>query len=220
MKYNTILFDLDGTLLDTTDGVLKAVKKTITQLNFTMPSENILKEFIGPPMQESFEKYFCLNKNDALKNANLFREIYKEFLYEAKLYNGIIELLQQLKNNHFKIAIATNKSHDNAINILKKFNIIDFCDYVKGSDLEGKLTKKDIVKECLMYLQADTTTSVLIGDSVIDANGAKDNNIDFLAVLYGFGFKDISDLTNIQYKKSFKNTLLLSNYLLNKGAVC
>ncbi|EOJ0286812.1 HAD-IA family hydrolase [Campylobacter jejuni] len=218
--YNTILFDLDGTLLDTTDGVLKAVKKTIIQLNFTMPSDNILKEFVGPPMQESFEKYFCLNENDALKNANIFREIYKEFLYEAKLYNGVIELLEQLKNNHFKIAIATNKSHENAINILKKFNILDFCDYVKGSDLEGKLTKKDIVKECLMYLQADTTTSVLIGDSVIDANGAKDNNIDFLAVLYGFGFKDINDLKNIQYKKSFESTLLLSNYLLNKGAAC
>lgn len=213
--YKNILFDLDGTLLDTSIGVLKAVKVTILQLDLKMPSNEILQKFVGPPMQESFEKYFNLSKMEALKTANIFREIYKDSLYEAKIYDGAIELLERLKAKNCKIAIATNKSHDNAINILRKFNILDFCDYAKGSDLEGKLTKTDIVKECLCHLKAKKEESVLIGDSIVDAKGAKESNIDFIAMLYGFGFKSNSDLNNIQYKKSFESISLLRDYLVN-----
>ncbi|EAI2862152.1 HAD-IA family hydrolase [Campylobacter jejuni] len=214
-KYKNILWDLDGTLLDTNIGVIKAVRKTIEMLHYDMPNDEKLKKFVGPPMQESFEKYFGLSQEEALKNANIFREFYKDYLYEAKHYNGVLESLQRLKERNFKIAIATNKSHENAINILEKFGILKFCDFAKGSDLKGELTKTDIVKECLNYLNAKQEESVLIGDSIADAKGAKENNIDFIAVLYGFGFKSAEDLKDIQHIANFKDVFALSDFLLD-----
>ncbi len=216
-KYKNILFDLDGTLLNTSTGVIKAVRKTIEVLHYNMPNDENLVKFVGPPMQESFERYFGLSREEALKNANIFREIYKDYLYEAKPYDGILDLLKRLKKQKFKLAIATNKSHENAINILEKFGILEFCDFAMGSDLEGKLTKADIVKSCLKNLKANRQESVLIGDSNADSSGALEAEIDFIAVLYGFGFKSIEDLKDIKYIANYKDVFTLSDFLLDKG---
>lgn len=214
MRYKAILFDLDGTLLDTTNGVLEAVIKTIKTLNLQMPSKKIIKTFVGPPMQDSFKKYFNQDDELALKSANLFREIYKETLFNAKLYDGVLELLNKLKENNFKIAIATNKSHDNAINILKQFKIFDYCDFAMGSDLNGKLKKSDIIKQCLDNLNINNKDSVMIGDSIIDAIGAKIVNIDFIAVTYGFGFKKNDNFDDVNKVNVCKNIYELQKYLL------
>lgn len=212
--YKNILFDLDGTLLDTTSGVTMAIRKTLQTLHCDILSDEILKNFVGPPMQESFEKYLKCDKNEALKNANIFREIYKNYLHEAKPYDGILMLLKELESRKIKIAIATNKSHNNAINILEKFGILKYCHFVMGSDLEGKLTKIDIVNICLKELGAHPQDSVLIGDSIVDSDGALENHIDFIAVLYGFGFKSTNDLQGIKHVAYFKDVLAMSKFLL------
>lgn len=187
--YKNILFDLDGTILDTTEGVIEAVKITINELKLQMPDASTLKTFVGPTMQSSFEKHFKQDKQTALKNANLFRKNYKEHsLFIAKPYDGIIEILKYLKHNGFKVAVATNKSHQNAMDILKKFEIMQYLDYALGSDLEGKLTKTDIVNICIEKLNANKDETVLIGDSETDLKGAKQSDIDFIAVTWGFGF--------------------------------
>lgn len=209
--YNTILFDLDGTLLDTTSGVISAVKKTIKQYGFEMPSESILKTFVGPPMQKSMAEKFNLNPQEALKVANDFRANYKKYsLYDAQLYPGIISMLDDLKCNGFKIAIATNKSHDNAESIIKYFQIDKYCDYYLGSDLGGKLTKADIILKCLDILCADSSKTVLIGDSEFDLVGANQVGIDFIGVTYGFGFKPGVDKSKNMY---FDNVPELNEFL-------
>ena len=212
--YKYILFDLDGTLLDTTQGVIDAVKITITQYGFSMPSDEILKSFVGPPMQKSMAETFNLDKETALRVANDFRANYKKYsLYKAELYPNIIEMFEKLIDKGFKIAIATNKSHENAEGIIKYFGLDKYCDYYMGSDLAGKLTKADIVEKCIEVLNADKKQTVLIGDSEFDLVGAKQAGIDFLGVTYGFGFKNPED---IQGNLFFNNVKALTDFLTNQ----
>lgn len=211
--YKNILFDLDGTLLNTTQGVLDAVKITINELALEMPAQEVLKKFVGPPMQNSFQEYFNMDSSRALSSANLFRKNYKKYsLFKAELYNGIIELLKSLKSKGYKIAIATYKSHDNAMEILEKFGIKKYCDYAMGSDLEGKLSKTDIINECINKLNAEKNSTVLIGDSRADSNGAIEAGIDFIALTYGFGFKSEQDLENIPHVAVCNNVSELADY--------
>lgn len=189
--YKAIIWDLDGTLLDTTQGVLFAVNETINQLKLSMPSEQVLCKFVGPPMQLSFEKYYGMDEDKALEAANLFRKIYKEnSLLKAELYPDVMEVLSTLKNKGYRMAVATNKSHDNAMQILQYFGIADFCDYMKGADLKGKLKKSDIINACIRKMKLNPDESLYIGDSIFDYEGAKQTGLNFLGVTYGFGFKE------------------------------
>lgn len=212
--YKTILFDLDGTLLDTTIGVIEAVRITIEQLGLPMPSDKILATFVGPPMQSSFMKHFGMESERALECANMFRANYKKHsLLSAQAYPGVLELLEALKARDYKIAVATYKSHDNAMTILDKFGISKFCDFAMGSDLEGRLTKTDIVNECIKQLNSDKASTVLIGDSSADSKGALEAGIDFIALTYGFGFKSEKDLQGINHVAVCNNVEELANYL-------
>ena len=190
MMIKAILWDLDGTLLDTTEGVKFAVKKTISQLNLHDLDSRVLDSFVGPPMQESFMKHYGMEANRALEVANLFRKIYKEeSLFKAKLYPNTLETLATLKERGFLMGIATNKSHDNAVAIVDYFGIASFCDYVLGSDLSGKLKKADIIAKCLNQLKVTSKDTVYIGDSIYDLEGAEKQGIHFIGVDYGFGFR-------------------------------
>ena len=102
--YSTIIFDLDGTLLDTTQGVINAVKRMIEQMNLQELPMDTLKEFVGPPMQDSLKRYYKMSDKEALENTNIFRDFYKRYsLFEAKLYDGIYELLTELKNRNINL---------------------------------------------------------------------------------------------------------------------
>ena len=118
--YQAVVFDLDGTLLDTTSGVIYAVEYTIKELGLPMKEDSVLKTFVGPPMQLSFATHYGMEKDKALECANLFRKNYKEqSLLKAELYSGALELLEYLKNKGYKLLVATNKSHENAMQILE-----------------------------------------------------------------------------------------------------
>ena len=185
-----IIWDLDGTLLDTTEGVMYAVEKTVAQLKLAPLKPDILKQFVGPPMQDSFVKFYGFDGTSALKAANLFRENYKkESLFKATLYPHTMETLRALKNRGYTMGVATNKSHDNALSIVEHFGISSFCDCVLGSDLGGKLKKADIIKKCLFELSIDSDEAVYIGDSSYDLQGAEEVGMQFFGVSYGFGFK-------------------------------
>lgn len=206
--YKAIMFDLDGTLLDTREGVEYAVKKTISQLGLEMPSNEILHEYVGPPMQWSFLIHYKLKEKDALDAATLFRKIYKEqSLLKAKTYNRVYETLDKLKKAGIKICVATNKSHNNAVSVMEHFGILKYCDSMHGSDMAGVLKKVDIIRLCLKDIRLLESEVLYVGDSEFDYEGASRAQIDFLGVTYGFGFKrnekysfdvidSISDLTH------------------------
>ena len=190
MKYNTVIFDLDGTLLDTTQGVLESAVYAAKSLGFDeLPHETMLK-FVGPPIQNSFKEYYGCDGAQAQKAADIFRSYYKEkALLKAVPYDGIYELCEKLRAMGLKLAVATYKREDYAITLLNHFGFDRYCVCMHGADNNNVLKKSDIVNLCVSETDSTPETSVLVGDTLHDALGAKQAGIDFIAVTYGFGFK-------------------------------
>ncbi|MDO5559662.1 MAG: HAD hydrolase-like protein [Oscillospiraceae bacterium] len=195
-RYKLAVFDVDGTLLDTTQGVLASVRYTIDHFGFKMPDNERLKKFIGPPIQDSFADLYDL-KGDILQDiATVFRNRYKSSdLLKAKPYDGIYDVMDKLRQENVICAIATYKREDYAVELLDHFGFNRYSDIIYGADHENKLKKSDIIKKCLKSAQIeDYREAVMIGDTMNDAVGAGKLGMDFIAVTYGFGFKTASEL--------------------------
>ncbi len=190
------IFDVDGTLLDTTEGVLSSVRYTIEMHKLDMPSEEELKKFIGPPIQDSFQRIYGFEKEKLQELATTFRNHYKDVdLLKAVPYEGILETCRKLQESGVKIAVATYKRQDYAEKIVRHFGFGAYTDVIYGADHENKLKKADIIKLCLESTGVcDKKTAVMIGDSDNDAIGAQRLDLDFLGVTYGFGFKNKEEI--------------------------
>lgn len=191
-----VLFDLDGTLLDTTEGVLESAIYAAKKLGYKeLPYEQMLS-FVGPPIQTSFINHYGCSAERAQEAANIFRTYYKEnALFKAKLYPGMIEVLEKMKEKGVKMGVATYKREDYAISILEHFGIAPFCISMHGADHFNKLTKADIVNLCINEMTSNREDVILVGDTEHDAIGAKNAMVDFLGVTYGFGFKSVADVS-------------------------
>lgn len=188
--YKAVIFDLDGTLLDTSLGIISSVKYAIKKNGYDELDNETMNSFIGPPIQKSFARVYGVSKEEADKVAADFRNHYSTVdLFKAELYNDIIKLLKLLKSKNIKIGVATYKREDYAKKLLDEFGITPYCDSIIGSDFEGKLTKSDIINLCIEELYEPKGNVVMVGDTVHDLDGAKNINVDFIAVTYGFGFK-------------------------------
>lgn len=194
-KYKAAIFDVDGTLLDTTEGVLASVKYTINEMGFAPLSYRQLLTFIGPPIQDSFAKAYNLEGEILQTVATCFRNRYKDHdLFKAVPYDGIYDLFDELSDKGINIAIATYKRQDYAEAILKHFEFDRYTNILYGADHENKLKKVDIIRMCIDELGVhDCNAAVMIGDSRHDAIGAKQSGIDFIGVTYGFDFKSRSE---------------------------
>ncbi len=188
-RYELAIFDVDGTLLDTGEGIFEAAKGTVEQFSLPMPDAETLRSFIGPPVSDSFARIFGL-KGEALQTVTAaFRKRYsEEDLLKAKPYEGIFQTLEELKGRGMKIAVATYKREDYALKLLRHFGFDRYAEPIFGADAEGKRTKSDIIGMCLEKSGVQKERAVMIGDSVHDANGARQLCMDLLAVTYGYGF--------------------------------
>lgn len=194
--YKAVIFDLDGTLLDTSAGVLKSVDYTIDKMGYQPLENEVKRTFIGPPIKKSLMKQYGLSEEEADRATEIFRDRYKNHdLFLAKAYEGIYDLLDALRENGYKIGVATLKREDYAIEILEHFQIAEHCDVICGSDFASKMTKKDVLLRCesLMGLTL-SKEGILIGDTTSDAVGAFEAGVDFMAVTFGFGFRTDSDV--------------------------
>lgn len=190
-----VIFDLDGTLLDTREGILESVRYTVKELGFYELQKEDLLKFVGPPIQQSLMSFFECNQETAQKGANIFREYYKtRALLKAKPYKGIYELCERLKKSGIEMAVATYKREDYALTLLRHFGFEKYCNSMHGADNNNILRKEDIVRMCQNELGARKEDSVLIGDTEHDAIGAIKAETPFLAVTYGFGFKNEEDV--------------------------
>lgn len=188
--YKTIIFDVDGTLIDGTEGIIKSVVKAIKHFNLPMLTDEKLVEFVGPPVQNSCKLAFGVDDEFAQEFANFFRKEYAGGdVFFANVYEGIYDLLEQLKNQGFKLGVATYKRQDYAIDLMKHFGFDKYFDSICGADNENKLKKIDILKNCMSELGAEKGLTVLIGDSYHDGGAASELGVDFVGVTYGFGFK-------------------------------
>lgn len=189
--YDIAIFDLDGTLLDTSEGVLSSVKYVIKEMGLTMPSEETLRTFIGPPVSESLTTVFGLSHEEVQYGTELFRNHYRDIdLLKAMPYEGIYEVFENLLKMGITPAVATYKRQDYTTQLLHHFNFHQYTDILYGSDFEGKLNKKDIIAKCMKKGGIDNyQRAVMVGDTIYDAVGAQKLSVDFIGVTYGFGFK-------------------------------
>lgn len=194
----TALFDLDGTILDTSKGIQESVEYTIKKMGLCKLSDNALLSFIGPPLRQSFITNCGCSEEEAEEATRLFREYYQAgAVFHAKTYNGIVEVFKRLYQRDIKMGVATNKPQRFAEALLKKYELEQYFMSICGADESGSQTKADLIQTCINTIEASKVETVLIGDTTNDAVGAVQAGVSFLAVTYGFGFKRSDELKGI-----------------------
>ena len=194
MKYKLVIFDLDGTLMDTSEGIIASIRHVLGVYGFSVQSDDDLRRYIGPPIQDTFLK-MTGNPKLAMEMAKLFRQRYSTVdLMKACPYEGIFQLLQELKKTNIDAAVATYKREDYALKLLSNYGFDKYMRCEFGSDVEGKLSKVDIIRKCVDFCSTSAGDVLMVGDSKSDAAGALATGIDFLGVTYGFGFKTSEDV--------------------------
>lgn len=195
-EYKLVIFDLDGTLLDTSEGILSAAKYAISQSGRVIPNQDVLETYIGPPIQQSFAKTFSIEGKELDDMALLFRNQYKDIdLLKAVPYEGIYELCKALIDKGFILAVATYKREDYALKLLEYYQFDKYMSITCGSDFAGQLTKADIIRKVIELSKVCSYDDVvIIGDTHHDAIGAEALGLDFIGVTYGFGYKSNSDI--------------------------
>ncbi|MDO4268671.1 MAG: HAD hydrolase-like protein [Eubacteriales bacterium] len=200
-RYKLAVFDLDGTILDTTEGVLSAVKYTIQKKKLPPLSDSRLASFIGPPIQDSFAGAYGLSGEILQELATVFRDRYKgEDLLKAAPYEGIYQVFDTLKEREIVPAVATYKREDYALELLRHYRFHEYCPVMHGADHENRLKKQDIIRLCMEETGVtDCREVVMIGDTVHDASGAEKLGVDFVGVTYGFGFRGPEDFDGVRH---------------------
>lgn len=188
--YQYILFDLDGTLTDPKEGITKCVQYALKYFGIEADTEELV-DFIGPPLLESFQKYYHLDDTQGQMALKKYRERFTDIgIFENGVYPGIAELLSKLKGQGRKIALATSKPGVYAQRILEKYELLPYFDVVVGSELDGRRTDKgEVITEAIRQLQmsaAHKKDILMIGDRLHDMIGAAKNQIDRLGVYYGY----------------------------------
>lgn len=193
MKIHTILFDLDGTLTDSGEGIMNAVRYTLERYEKEATEEE-LRSFIGPPLQTQFEQFLKVSEEEGKRAVSIYREYYtKRGIYENKVYPGIPNVLKQLKQAGFRLCIATSKPEKFAVQIAEHFNFAQYFDRIGGALMDGNRTKKREVIEYVLTEEqiGDQREGILmVGDRKHDICGAKQTGLRSMGVLYGYGSQE------------------------------
>lgn len=203
-RYDIALFDLDGTLSESGEGILDCVRMVFKETQRPLPSEDIIKSFIGPPMYDSLIR--CGFKHeDALAAVDIYKRNYiQQGIYKNKLYDGMFDVLQKLKAEGVKLAVASSKYQKFTDKIINMLGIGEFFDKIGGSTsvsgkplngIKPRLNKLDVINYVIEDLRTDDDERiVMIGDTGFDAEGASNAGVDFIGCLFGYGTKDDMEL--------------------------
>ena len=193
-NYSTVLFDLDGTLFDSGEGVKNSVVYALDKFGIKVEDRDALGCFIGPPLTVSFKTFYGFNEENADRGVAFYREYYKEKgIFEGYVYDGIEECLKRLKESGKRIVVATSKPEVFAERILEKFGIAKYFDFIAGATIDEKTrsTKNQIIKYAMESCDIDDPTDVImVGDRLFDIEGAKHFGMECIAVLYGYGSRE------------------------------
>ena len=190
--YDYVLFDLDGTLSDTSEGVTKGVQIALREFGIEEELDN-LRKFIGPPLTYSFSHFCGFDEEQTKKAIEIYRAYYLGGgLYENKPYDGLHELLDKLRASGKYLAVATSKLDSAAVDVLTRNGLAKHFDMIIGATDDGRITTKiDVLNEFFARTgNPDKSRVVLIGDTHFDAEGANAAGIECIGVLYGFGTRE------------------------------
>ena len=202
-EYNAVIFDFDGTVADTGEGILKSLQYSFSAMGRDVPDMSDLKRFIGPPVYYSYTHFYGVAENEVEEYIKKYRERYKEKgIYECSLYDGMKELILSLKSRGVKTGIASSKPEHLIYSVSDFLGVTDLFDAIAGvkSDNSRHSTKKDIILEAMEKLgETDKEKVLMVGDRCFDIEGAAAAGVKSCGALWGYGNKE----EFIEYKADF-----------------
>ncbi|MCI2056302.1 MAG: HAD hydrolase-like protein [Oscillibacter sp.] len=216
--YHTILFDLDGTLTDSKEGILKSLHYAFEKLGRPAPSDAILTKFIGPPMQDSFVHFCGYTPEEANRAIKLFRERYVPIgKFENVPAPGLPEMCADLKRKGYALALSSSKPEDMCLAICDRFGYAPSLEVITGSPADpGDWTKADVIRETLRRLnltEDDKPEILMVGDRKFDVEGAKECGIDCVGVEF-FGYAAPGELKEAGAVAVVKTAQELEQFIL------
>lgn len=191
MSWETILFDLDGTLTDPAEGITKAVEVALNHYGITVEDRSTLNKFIGPPLDESFPEFYGFNDEQVREATRVFREYFgRQGWAENIPYLGIDKLLSDLKAAGKKLIIATSKPEEFAVRIMNHFDLAQYMDVIAGASTDNQegAKKANVIRKALQRAGVeDLSTTVMVGDRRHDVAGGHEVGLKVIGVLYGYG---------------------------------
>ncbi len=210
-----IFFDLDGTVINSMEGIFNSIKYVIKSHNLKELDEKTLRTFIGPPLHSSFEATFNVDLKTADMYVAKYREYYSEKgIFEFCLYDGMKEMLKALSEK-YDLYITTSKPTIYAKMILEKEDVLKYFKFVSGSEADKPdNSKSQVVNYVTKKFGLSKKDCVLIGDTKFDGEGAEQIGIDFFGVSYGFG--SLEELLKFNPVKIFDSTEEITEYFVRQ----
>ncbi len=192
-QFRTILFDFDGTIMDTSEGICNSFDYALKSFGMELPGHDFYKKMVGPPLMYSFQTFFGFDEEKSRLAIKKYREYYApKGVYQASVYPEIPETLRELKGRGYKLCIATNKPERFAVELLEREGLSDSFDLIAGSDAAGTRGKKSEIVRFVLEIQKinEPESCVMVGDRLYDAEGAAENGVQCIGALWGFGSRD------------------------------
>lgn len=192
---SVLLFDLDGTLTNPAEGITNSFIHALKELGLEIPTYEKLLTFIGPPLIETFKTQFGFDEEMARLGVKKYREYFSEKgLFENEVYEGIFEMLEKLKAAGYRLLIATSKPEPFSIRIAEKFGFAKYFEKICGSNLdETRSRKAEVIAYALESAgisENEKSKVLMIGDRHHDIDGAKENGIESMGILFGYGSRE------------------------------
>ncbi len=193
MQYQNLLFDLDGTLTDPGLGIINSVAYALNKFGITVSDRSALFSFIGPPLIESFMRFYSFSREDAERAVAYYREYFSEIgIFENTPYEGIHSTLEQLRSSGKRLFVATSKPEVYARRITDHFSLTPYFEYIAGASFDETRSEKwDVIRYALDTCELrDKSRTVMIGDRKHDMLGAQKTGLDAIGVLWGYGDRE------------------------------
>ncbi|WP_304509028.1 HAD hydrolase-like protein [Anaerotignum sp.] len=201
LQQSIVIFDLDGTLTDSAEGVIRSAQHMQEKMGITKWADKDLRFIVGPPLIKTFTEDFHMNHEDAHRALKFFRERYATIgLFENKVFDGIPLMLDELKEKGKRLAVATSKKEETAVRILKHFQIDHYFEVIGGDNREiGRDTKAKVIDYVLDKMNGKKEEAIMVGDRKFDVEGAHLVGIPCIAVEFGYGDKAEFDACGADY---------------------
>ena len=189
-NYDTVIFDLDGTLTDPGEGITRSVEYALNKFGISVADRRELYRFIGPPLVDSFTRFYNFSPEDAGRAVDYYRERYSVVgLFENTPYPDIEKVLLSLKTAGKRLFIATLKPTAFSVRITEHFGLSKYFELIAGAVMDNHTveTKADIIRKISAECGADLSRAIMIGDRHHDMEGAAECGIDAIGVLWGYG---------------------------------
>ena len=188
--YINILFDLDGTLVDSGEGIIKCAQLALRHFSLPMPTPTEMRTFVGPPLKDSFVR-FGVAPEKAQEAVDVYRSRYTTVgKFEGFPYPGVPELLEKLHKDGYHLFVATSKPEDMAVEILEHFGMAPYFDCIAGATLDGSRSSKSSVIASLLERAGGVDGALMVGDTAFDVEGALAHHIPTVGVDWGYGLRE------------------------------